>query len=146
MNILYLDDDRFCRLWAKRVFSGFECDLYLADSPWAAINLLNSYRIDRIVTDYMFSSTTGLEFARTLKTNSTKFANTPIFLVTGSMSEHIITESALIGVINCAEKPMSELFVQEIVSLNASTSTDPAENGNSNSGRANDFHFSNVEI
>jgi PAS domain S-box-containing protein len=91
LSVLYVDDDPvlldICKLYLER---RSDISVSIADSVRNALNLLDTYSFDVIISDYQMPGIDGIGFLKILKE---KHCNVPFILFTGRGREEIVIEA-----------------------------------------------------
>ncbi len=115
MKVLVVDDFSTMRRIVKNILRqlGFT-NLVEADDGTTAWEVINSDKIDFIVSDWNMPQMTGIELLRKVRA-SDKYANTPFLMVTAEAQQENIIEAVQAKVSNYIVKPFTaEILKQKI--------------------------------
>ncbi len=108
-KILIADDDRIVRRIVVAKLSGLGYDLTQAEDGQQALHLLEGGFVpDLIITDSLMPRMTGLELARSIRSNpNSDVAKLPIIMLTSRQGEHDVIEGLQTGLDDYVTKPFS---------------------------------------
>ncbi len=108
-KILIADDDRIVRRIVVAKLSGLGYDLTQAEDGQEALRLLEGGFVpDLIITDSLMPRMTGLELARSIRSNpNSDVAKLPIIMLTSRQGEHDVIEGLQTGLDDYVTKPFS---------------------------------------
>ncbi len=108
-KILIADDDRIVRRIVVAKLSGLGYDLAQAEDGQEALRLLEGGFVpDLIITDSLMPRMTGLELARSIRSNpNSDVAKLPIIMLTSRQGEHNVIEGLQTGLDDYVTKPFS---------------------------------------
>ncbi len=108
-KILIADDDRIVRRIVVAKLSGLGYDLAQAEDGQEALRLLEGGFVpDLIITDSLMPRMTGLELARSIRSNpNSDVAKLPIIMLTSRQGEHDVIEGLQTGLDDYVTKPFS---------------------------------------
>lgn len=111
-RILAVDDSPEVRgvLFATLEPAGY--DVTLAEDANAAAALLDSSTFSLVITDLRMPGRSGLELIRDLRGRD---AGTPVILLSGSLDEESRGEAALLGQVECLEKPFTPSGLSAVI-------------------------------
>ncbi len=115
MKVLVVDDFSTMRRIVKNILRqlGFT-NLVEADDGTTAWEVINSDKIDFIVSDWNMPQMTGIDLLRKVRA-SEKYANTPFLMVTAEAQQENIIEAVQAKVSNYIVKPFTaEILKQKI--------------------------------
>ena len=103
------DDDRIVRRIVVAKVSGLGYDLTQAEDGQEALRLLEGGFVpDLIITDSLMPRMTGLELARSIRSNpNSDVAKLPIIMLTSRQGEHDVIEGLQTGLDDYVTKPFS---------------------------------------
>ena len=107
IKILIIDDFATMRRILKNILKqlGFK-NLVEADDGTTALNILESQKIDLIISDWNMPKMTGLELLKKLRA-STEYKKTPFLMVTAEAQKQNVIEAVQAGVSNYVVKPFT---------------------------------------
>jgi len=107
IKILIIDDFATMRRIMKNILKqlGFK-NLVEADDGTTALNILESQKIDLIISDWNMPKMTGLELLKKLRA-STEYKKTPFLMVTAEAQKQNVIEAVQAGVSNYVVKPFT---------------------------------------
>lgn len=117
-RVLVADDDGLV-LWSLRqalAREGYE--VVTVDSPRRALEEMARGRVDIVITDYVFSESSGIEVLRKIKTSTPK---THVIMITGYGSLQLERLARDIGAFDYFEKPFDVRAVAGSVALALAT-------------------------
>ncbi|HKL81637.1 MAG TPA: response regulator [Desulfobacter sp.] len=107
IKILIIDDFATMRRILKNILKqlGFK-NLVEADDGTTALNILESQKIDLIISDWNMPKMTGLELLKKVRA-STEYKKTPFLMVTAEAQKQNVIEAVQAGVSNYVVKPFT---------------------------------------
>jgi two-component system chemotaxis response regulator CheY len=107
IKILIIDDFATMRRILKNILKqlGFK-NLVEADDGTTALNVLESQKIDLIISDWNMPKMTGLELLKKVRA-STEYKKTPFLMVTAEAQKQNVIEAVQAGVSNYVVKPFT---------------------------------------
>lgn len=107
IKILIIDDFATMRRIMKNILKqlGFK-NLVEADDGTTALNILESQKIDLIISDWNMPKMTGIELLKKLRA-STEYKKTPFLMVTAEAQKQNVIEAVQAGVSNYVVKPFT---------------------------------------
>jgi two-component system chemotaxis response regulator CheY len=107
IKILIVDDFATMRRILKNILKqlGFK-NLVEADDGTTALNILESQKIDLIISDWNMPKMTGIELLKKLRA-STEYKKTPFLMVTAEAQKQNVIEAVQAGVSNYVVKPFT---------------------------------------
>ena len=107
IKILIIDDFATMRRIMKNILKqlGFK-NLVEADDGTTALNILESQKIDLIISDWNMPKMTGLELLKKVRA-STEYKKTPFLMVTAEAQKQNVIEAVQAGVSNYVVKPFT---------------------------------------
>ena len=113
IRILVVDDDVFTRKIVRRVMNDLKFDnVRQVESGEAALALLQEQTFDLIITDVQMSGINGLEFARRVRSGSTRAApDTSIIILTSFSNTEVLGVAMALDVNGFLVKPMEPVIV-----------------------------------
>lgn len=107
IKILIIDDFATMRRILKNILKqlGFK-NLVEADDGTTALDVLESQKIDLIISDWNMPKMTGLELLKKVRA-STEYKNTPFLMVTAEAQKQNVIEAVQAGVSNYVVKPFT---------------------------------------
>lgn len=107
IKILIIDDFATMRRILKNILKqlGFK-NLVEADDGTTALNVLESQKIDLIISDWNMPKMTGLELLKKVRA-STEYEKIPFLMVTAEAQKQNVIEAVQAGVSNYVVKPFT---------------------------------------
>lgn len=107
IKILIIDDFATMRRILKNILKqlGFK-NLVEADDGTTALDVLESQKIDLIISDWNMPKMTGLELLKKVRA-STEYKKTPFLMVTAEAQKQNVIEAVQAGVSNYVVKPFT---------------------------------------
>ncbi len=116
-RLLVVDDDKDILRFAERVLVEGNYEVFVASDALSAMEYLDKYDFDAIITDINMPHYSGLELVKTIRNNK-KFNHIAIAMLTGLREKRHIKEAIEIGVDDYIVKPIDPLmFLKKIESL-----------------------------
>jgi two-component system, chemotaxis family, chemotaxis protein CheY len=115
MNILIVDDSVALRKILQRVIrnAGIEIgQIQEAGDGRAALECLETFRPDLVLSDINMPTMDGLEFLKKLRAN-TGFKDLPVIMISTEASRERVMESIELGARNFIRKPFTEDDIRE---------------------------------
>ena len=113
IKILIIDDFATMRRILKNILKqlGFK-NLVEADDGTTALDILESQKIDLIISDWNMPKMTGLELLKKVRA-STEYKKTPFLMVTAEAQKQNVIEAVQAGVSNYVVKPFTAEAISE---------------------------------
>lgn len=116
-RILVVDDDKDILIFAEKVLNHQGHTTFVAADGWTAIELLNRYNFDLLISDANMPHLSGFQLVQTLRSNK-KFDNLLIAMLTGLKERKDVERAMQIGVDDYIVKPLDPLILlQKIETL-----------------------------
>lgn len=96
-KILLVEDDAFVRDLYQTVLTRANYELDIANDGEEAVNLASYKTYDLILLDIMLPKLTGMEVLKTLRNETSRAKDTPVYLLTNLGEENIVKESYKLG-------------------------------------------------
>lgn len=109
MNILVIDDDREFLYLFKNLINKDDMHVRTATNGMAALEILNSDKIDLVITDAIMPDTPIMSFICTIRNT---FPKLPLILISGLPGNPLINNSMILGADEFIAKPinLSQLY------------------------------------
>ena len=122
-KILVVDNEKNYRIVLARLFEGVGYQVCLADSPDAAMILLQKEKIALLLTDLQMAGMDGLAFCRRVRN---EIGDIPIIIFTAdakSYGEHALSDA---GVLKCLDKPFdNQVILNHVADIFSRRGKDP---------------------
>ncbi|MCX7114519.1 MAG: response regulator [Gammaproteobacteria bacterium] len=122
-HILLVEDDRICASIEKKIFESLDCDVTLAGSGEAALDLFiqsiaNKTPFDAISMDIGLPKKNGIETCAAIRAYEAKNATTPIpiIAVTSNVDADIVNKCLAAGMLDVMSKPFLKQAVIQFLS------------------------------
>ncbi len=107
IKILIIDDFATMRRILKNILKQLSFkNLVEADDGTTALNVLESQKVDLIISDWNMPKMTGLELLKKVRA-STEYKKTPFLMVTAEAQKQNVIEAVQAGVSNYVVKPFT---------------------------------------
>lgn len=125
LNILVVDDEQIVLDSVKRHLRKCDCELFTVMSVKEGLNILDTEKIDIILTDLMMPEIDGLEF---MKIVNDKYSSIPIIMITGYATINTALQATQLGAFDYIAKPFSKKELMSVIER-ASDMVKDTENG-----------------
>jgi len=116
-NVLLVDDSSTMRKIISRSLRQAGLDfgeIYEAGDGLEALTLLESEKVDIVLSDINMPNMNGIEFLRE-KANRPAIKNIPVFMISTETGEDIIGEAKSLGAVGALKKPFTPEKVNEVL-------------------------------
>jgi len=103
-QILVVDDSLSVRKALEIILRPLSYTVRMAESGEAALEALQSERVDLVIADVLMPGMTGFELCEHIKTDPSG-ANTPVVLISGIVSDEERRQAEAVGAISLVKKP-----------------------------------------
>ena len=104
-NILYLEDDKSLLTHTKDILDDFVANVYAVNTSIEAIQILESKKVDVIISDILLENENGIDFLRDLKEN--RNIDIPTILTTAHTDTKYLLDAIKLKVENYIVKPIN---------------------------------------
>lgn len=104
-NILYLEDDKSLLTHTKDILDDFVANVYAVNTSKQAQEILDTKKIDVIISDILLENENGIDFLRNLKEN--QHINIPTILTTAHTDTKYLLDAIKLKVENYIVKPIN---------------------------------------
>ena len=115
LKVMIVDDSKLSRrVIVSEVEKLDEVEISVHENPLDALNVIETFEPDIIVSDYYMYEMTGLEFCRKIRSNS-KFKKTPFLIISGSLGVEFDAKVLDVGVNKAISKGFKSNELKKIV-------------------------------
>lgn len=114
-NILIVDDSKSMRMLIKKMLESsglFSSNIMEAENGQAALDLMETQKMDLVFTDINMPVMTGLDMVKEMKRKS---YNIPIIVITTDGSHATVVEAIANGAVGYIKKPFNAEMIKDIV-------------------------------
>ncbi|RXJ76031.1 response regulator [Arcobacter sp. F155] len=104
-NILYLEDDKSLLTHTKDILDDFVANVYAVNTSKEALQILDTKKVDVIISDILLENENGIDFLRSLKEN--EHINIPAILTTAHTDTKYLLDAIKLKVENYIVKPIN---------------------------------------
>lgn len=104
MNILVIDDDKEFLYLFKNLINKDDMNVQTATNGMLALEILNTNKIDLVITDAIMPDTPIMSFICTVKNS---YPKTPLILISGLPTNPLINNSMILGADEFIPKPIN---------------------------------------
>ncbi len=112
LNILVVDDEQIILNSISRHLKKDNYNIHLAHSARQAMTLMDSIKIDVVLTDLMMPGMDGLEFLKIIKT---RLRHVPVIMITGYATVNTALKAMRLGAFDYIAKPFTKLELRTVV-------------------------------
>ncbi len=111
-TILIVDDEKMIRDLLRATLEREGYNTAIAESGVEALKIMESQKIDAVLSDIQMDEMSGIELLKTIKT---KYDDLPVMLVTGNSSKYSQAEMRMAGADGYITKPFKNLEILDAV-------------------------------
>jgi YesN/AraC family two-component response regulator len=112
-NILFLDDEESILNMYKRLLRGSEFNCFFAHNVTEAKNIIETQKIDLVVSDYRLEQETGLDFIKQMRERNIKI---PMIILSGYAEEEFVKKALELSIVqDFVLKPISSNDLRSVL-------------------------------